>query len=692
MKPALSCAALLLLICATAFAADRSSATQQYLNLPLAFEQNRGQTNAEVRYLARTSVATVFLTPREIVVELAAKVTQPNSATVVRLAWDGAASSPLISGESQQAGTANYFRGQDPAHWQTAIPTYAQVRYHDLYPGIDLVFHGRQQQLEYDYIVSSRADPAKIRLRMEGAALSIDRQGDLMLGLGAGEVRQRRPFAYQIIDGSRRRVNVDYMLLSENRVGLKIGAYDHSRELVIDPYLSYSTLLGGSGGDSAAAITVDSYGRAYVTGSTFSPDFPTKNAYQSTTNAEPDPTAFVTKFWATGGGLIYSTYLGGGSSTSGTGIAIDSGGYAYVVGDTSSPTFPTTSGAFQTSITGQENAFITKLSPSGSSLVYSTYLGGSGTDTANGMALDSSHRVYVAGSTTSANFPTKSAAQVNLRGAVNAFVARLNADGASLSYSTYLGGNNADVASAIAIDGTGHAFVTGSTNSTTFPVTSGAFQKMLHTQCTAGFDSDAFVTKLWATGAGFIYSTYLGGCSEDGGHAIAVDGYGRAYVAGTTGSPDFPTTSGAYKRTAPGGGDVFVTRLNSSGSGLSYSTYLGGSGDDTAWGIAIDGTYHAYVTGDTYSSNYPLVSPLQTYGSAFVTKLWASGGGLIFSTRIGGTSAGAGADTGFGIKLDGSGAIYVCGQTSSTDFKTTTGAFQRTLKGGEDAFIVKIHQ
>jgi hypothetical protein len=392
--------------------------------------------------------------------------------------------------------------------------------------------------------------------------------------------------------------------------------------------------------------------------------------------------------------VVYSTYLGGSGFDFGAGIAVDASGQAYVTGGTDSTNFPTTAGAFQSSFGGGTfDAFVTKLNPTGSALVYSSFLGGSNQDRGSKIALDSSTNAYVTGFTVSSNFPTTLGAfDMTFNGGGDAFVTKMNPTGSVLIYSTYLGGsvgsNATDGGNDITVDSGGNAYVTGSAESTDFPTTTGAFQ----TAHAGG--TDAFVTKLNPTGSGLVYSTYLGGNNLDSGAGIAIDSMANAYVTGYAASSNFPTTSGAFQPLFSGvPRDAFATKLNSAGSGLVYSTYLGGTGDDFGFGIALDPFRNAYITGGTSSANFPVAGAFQPTlaGSfdTFVTKLNPTGSApLLYSTYLGGSSIEA---TGaVGIALDAFNDAYVTSTTASTNFPTTSGAFQTTLAGGEDAFVAKL--
>jgi hypothetical protein len=453
--------------------------------------------------------------------------------------------------------------------------------------------------------------------------------------------------------------------------------------------LVYSTYIGGSNDDAGYGIAVDGSGNAYVTGYTNSTNYPvTPGAFQTRNGGGAD--VFVTKLNAAGTALVYSTYIGGSSDDVGRGIAVDGSGNAYVTGYTNSTNYPVTPGAFQTRNGGGADVFVTKLNATGTALVYSTYIGGSGVDVGRGIAVDGSGNAYVTGYTNSTNYPvTPGAFQTRNGGGADVFVTKLNATGTALVYSTYIGGSGDDVGRGIAVDGSGNAYVTGGTYSTDYDVTPGTFQT------TKEGGADVFVTKLNATGTALVYSTYIGGSSEDVGTAIAVDGSGYAYVTGYTNSTDYDVTPGAFQTTRPItiplDADVFVTKLNATGTALIYSTYLRGNNWDYGNAIAVDGSGYAYVTGSTNSTNYP-VTPgafqMRNGGGwdVFVTKLNATGTALVYSTYIGGSAN----EAGRGIAVDGSGYAYVTGNTPSTDYDVTPGAFQTTNGGGQDVFVTKV--
>jgi len=724
---------------------------EAYGKIPLSFEANQGQTDARVKFLAHGQGYTLFLTrggealltlrkpalKRDSLHPAANKpAAEPESETVtpsavIRMSLAGANRTPQLEGANELSGKANYIIGNDPKKWRTNVPLFTKVNYRDVYPGVDLVYYGNQKQLEHDFVVAPGADPHVITLNFAGPEkLSLDAQGGLALAVQKGEVRLEKPRIYQEVDGARIEISGNYILKSAHEAGFQIADYDRSRPLIIDPVLAYSTYLGGSGGnnggDSANAIAVDSDGNAYVTGSAGSIDFPTTPGAFQTAGPTPCPTgagcssvdAFVTKLNAAGSALVYSTYLGGSHRNYSNAIAVDSAGNAYVTGKTCSTDFPTTPDAFQplshVTLEGYGNAFVTKLNVSGSGLVYSTYLGGSGGyagnqgwacgygDTGYGIAVDSKGDAYVAGYVESANFPTTPGAfQPALHGPFsccshhsNAFITHLNPTGSALVYSTYLGGSNQDWVYGIAVGPGGDAFVAGITGSSDFPTTPGALQSV------APSGWNGFVTRLNPVGSRLIYSTYLGGSGVDQAQAIAIDSNRNAYVTGYTTSIDFPTTPTAFQPNLRSpSGNAFVAKLDSRGSGLVYSTYLGGSGAnftyDIGFGIAVDAGASAYITGYTSSADFPttpgaLQSVAQDQNNGFVTKLNDTGSALVYSTYLGGT----GYDYATAIAVDSAANAYVTGITNSLDFPTTPGAFQATYPGTQgsgDGFVTKLN-
>ncbi|MEO7650815.1 MAG: SBBP repeat-containing protein [Bryobacteraceae bacterium] len=653
-------------------ATPRETGLRDYGHLPLVFETNQGQADSAVKFLARAGGGTVFLTEREAV--MVWRGAQP-----VRMRLAGARKPDAIAGLEATGGVSNYFLGKDPAKWHTAIPQYGRVEYKGVYAGVDVVYYGNPRELEYDLIVAPGADPQAIQLEYEGVeSLRTDADGDLVLKTASGELRQKRPVAYQETAQGRVEVAAAYRLKGK-RVTFDLAGYDARRRLVIDPVFVYSTYLGGSGDDRSTGIAVDTSGNAYVVGSTSS-TFPLTNPLQ-TYYAGGAYDVFVTKINPAGSARVYSTYLGGSGTDVGYGIAVVSGGNAYVTGSTNSPNFPIAN-SLQTNNGGSGDAFVTKINAAGSAMLYSSYLGGSWDEIGYGIAVDGAGSAYVTGFTSSTNFPIINPLQIS-PGNLDAFVTKINPTGSAYVYSTYLGSSGVDIGYGIAVDGAGNAYVTGFTESTGFPTTN-AMQPL------SGGSYDAFVTKIDATGSSRVYSTYLGGSGADIGHGIAVDSAGNAYVTGWEYSTNFPTTN-PLQASQGGNYDAFVTKINAAGSARVYSTYLGGRGDDVGQSIAVDGVGNAYVTGSSDSTNFPTSNPLQaTYlgggSDAFVAKINNTGSALSYSTYLGGYAQ----DTGYGVAVDGAGNAYVAGLTSSGNFPVIT-PIQGTYGGGiADAFILSI--
>jgi hypothetical protein len=455
--------------------------------------------------------------------------------------------------------------------------------------------------------------------------------------------------------------------------------------------LLYSTYLGGSDSDYARSIAVDNFGNAYITGYTFSADFPTTSgAYDNTLYGSGDD-VFIVKLNPTGTALIYSTFLGGNNHDEAYGIAVDNAGNVYVAGQTLSTNFPTTLGAYDTTANGGIDTFISKLNSTGSALVYSTYLGGNDHDYEYGIAVDTAGNAYVTGQTGSYYPTTPGAYDTTINGYENVFVSKINPTGTALVYSTFIGGDAFDYSYAIAADNSGNAYVTGKTQSQNFPTTPGAFDTTKNSVAW-----DMFVCKLNPAGSALVYSTFLGGSYLQEGYGITADNAGNAYVTGHTESPDFPTTSSAFDTSFNGGGsDTFISKLNATGSALIYSTFIGGNYEDFGQAITIDNIGNAYLTGYTWSADFPTTpgafdGTINTLGrDAFVSKLDSTGSTLLYSTYLGGSVQ----NSGYGIAVDNIGNAYVTGYTLSPDFPTTPGAFDTTFHSGSnalDAFVSKL--
>ncbi len=659
--------------------AVRASGKPQVLGrLPLLFVPNQGQMDQSMRFMTSTAGASVGFAPESVAFDF--------SGAQVRQSFVGANASPSIEGVGNLPGKFNYMRGADPGHWTTDVPTFAGVRYRLLYPGTSVVYRGDGGRLKSEFHVSAGADPCRIVWRYEGVTgIRVDRLGELVISTHFGELREHRPEAYQTVSGRRVTVRAAYRLLNELTVGFEIGDYDRNLPLVIDPLLAFSTYLDGSGLDSAKAVAVDASGNIYVTGQTDSLNFPAAGALQGQSGGGVD--VFVAKLNPSGASLAYCTYLGGSWDDRGFAIATDGSGSAYVTGWTSSPNFPTTSGGRQRVLGGGRDAFIAKLNATGNALVFSTYLGGAGHDSAYGIGVDTSGSVYVAGDTYSTNFPAIGGFRTTNTGRQDAFIAKLRSDGSALLWSTYLGGSGDDAAKALAVDSAGAVYVTGASDSPNFPVANAI-------QAASGGGQDAFVAKLSPDGTALAYSTYLGGSggsvgSNELGTGIRVDAGGSAYVAGVTSSTNFPTASPLQAHFAGGTWDGFVVKFNPAGTALQYSTYLGGVGIDYPTGLAVDSTGAATVTGYTSSTDFPIVGAVQDRPAggydAFVAKLSPQGNGLLESTYFGGNDN----DAANGVSLDPAGAIYIAGHTLSANFPLKN-AFQPTPAGGTSAFLAKI--
>jgi Beta-propeller repeat len=637
---------------------------------PVIFLPNQGEAPPDVRFLARGSGATGYFSAGEALFQV--------RGATLRVQFDGAEPSAEVQGVERLSGEANFLVGPEE-EWRLGVPVYGGITYRGLYPGIDMLYGANGRNLKSEFVVAPGADPFRIRIRYVGAgALRLAPDGALIIPVGESELREEAPRIYQERGGRRARVEGRFSIAGDT-VGFQIDDYDRSVPLVIDPVL-YSTLLGGASSDAATAVAVDASGSAYVAGFTASYDFPTVNPKQNY-NAGGNE-VFVAKLNPAGNGLVYCTYLGGSGDDRAYGIALGADGSAYVTGVTASRNFPVAN-ALQSSLAGAKNAFVLKLNPAGNALVFSTYLGGAGSDSANAIAVDAGGNVYVAGDTTSTTFPV-TGLQTAKHGSQDAFAAKLAGDGSRLLYGTYLGGANDDHAAAIAVDSSGTAYITGSTYSPDFPVAQ-AWQNHL------GGGQDAFVARLSADGGSLLFSTYLGGTGgalgyPEIGQGIALDAQGNAYVTGVTASVDFPLL-GPAQASLRGSLDAFAAKLNSSGT-LVYSTYLGGTSLEAGNAIAVDAAGMAYIAGQTYSSDLPVVNAFQSASGggydAFVARLAATGDSVLFLSYLGGN----GSDTATSIALDSSSNIYLAGWTLSTNFPAVNG-YQSVNAGTYGAFVTK---
>ncbi len=576
---------------------------------------------------------------------------------VVRISFPGSNPNVKVKGLEQQAGKVNYFIGNDKNRWRTNVPIYRGVIYRNLWDGIDLKYEGCGGNLKYEFVVAPGADPGVIRLAYAGIeGLRVSDSGELVVSTKVGNLIEARPLIYQVEKSQKKQIKGTYRIMESGQVGFSLADYNSSLPLVIDP-LVYSTYLGGSGDDGGSGIAVDVYENAYITGFTSSTNFPTAVPYQTTNAGDPD--AFVSKI-DTSGSLIYSTYLGGSDDEKGRGIAIDRVGNAYITGITSSIDFPTLSPLQAENAGGFADAFVSKLDADGS-LIYSTYLGGASWESGESIAVDGSGNICVTGHTDSTDFPVESPYQATNNGTFDAFVAKINSLGSAFVYSTYLGGSGWDSGLSIAVDEFSNAYITG--------YTFGGFPIKSPYQAVTGGGQDVFVSKINASGS-LVYSTYLGGGGREYGYGIAVDEMGNAYVTGETDSVDFPTESAYQASKAGEYQDIFMTKFNASGSDLIYSTYLGGSDVQWGGYIALDRLGNVYVTGWTRSTDFPTTNPYQAVKKglidAFVSELNTDGSDLVYSTYLGGSDE----ENAYGIGVDGAGNAYITGWTSSIDFPT----------------------
>jgi hypothetical protein len=721
-----------------------------YAQLPMGFEENRGQASRDVKFVSHGSGYALSLAPQEVdiaVLRRRAITASPlhraaalralrearkaMKTTVIRMQLQGANPAPAIAANEPLPGRSNYFIGSNRDKWVTDVPSYGRVKYSGIYPGVDLEFYGNQRHLEYDFAVAPGADPKVISLKIDGAQkLAINSHGDLILHTPDGDSKFQKPFVYQMVGAERREVAGNYALASSNRVTFAIAKYDPSLPLVIDPLfhplLTYSTFLGGTGDENGQGIAVDGNGNAFIAGSTTSTDFP------PTTNMAPvSGCGFVTELNPAGTQQLYSSYLCGTSGLDqAVAIALDPNGKVYVAGSTGSRDFPTTANALIPSpLTTNPNgtAFLTKIDPTLSgmaSLVYSSYIGGTNGDLANAVAADANGNAYIGGQTFSNPGAAGSGGFAVTTGGLQqtpqntfgtGFLTRIDttkSGGASLVYSSYLGGDGANQANflgfgdavfGVAVDTSNNAYLSGVTASTgtSFP-TMNAFQG---SAVAANMDGGAFVTRIDTTkanAASLIYSTYLEGSKFDTALAIALGPNNVAYATGSTNSLDFHTTTGAFQTTGALSGVAFITLVDTTMSGnssVAYSTFFGGTGSDTGFGIQADANGNAYVVGITQSLDFPITpfvlpsSLPNPNGSPFIVKLSPKGNGTadrIYASYFGGTGDGANPDQGFAIAVDSHGNAYITGVTSSADMPTTAGAFQTTLKGTSDAFVAKL--
>lgn len=698
---------------------SRFSSKSGYGRVPLMFEANQGQSASQVKFISRGPGYRAYLTNDGMVLSLRAtdnsalankKQDSRSKRTAIQIRLVGAVSNPAIIGENPQTGRMNYFIGNDPSKWQRNVPTYGQVRYKNIYRGIDLVYYGNNQQLEYDFVVGANANPQQIRFEVTGASsLHIAADGSLAMQTGTGEVHFRVPLIYQEFNGRRGPVSGEYTLTDSQHIGFHLARYDTQKPLIIDPVLVYSTYLGGSGDEEPSGIAVDANGNVYVAGATDSTDFPLGTI--GAVSEESDH-VYIAKLDPTGTNLIYADYLGGTGGDYGYALALDSSRNVYLTGSTASSDFPMVH-PFQGTYPGTFNGFLSKISSDGSSLLYSTYFGGNGSDIPSGVAVDPSGNITIAGSTTSTNLTMANAFQASVSPNVGnvyggyGFITKFTPDGSALIYSTYLGGDAnvplncgtpcwpqpSSLIVSLALDATGNAYVTGSTNTYNFPVTQGTY---LTTNSTPGDASIGFVSKFNSAG-NLRYSTYFYGSSgqQVSISGIAVDALGDAYITGATFSDGtFPVTSAGICDPGDDGGAcsyAFVTKFDNAGANLLYSTFLGPNNNAIPYAIALDANNDAYVLAFTSSNSFNTVDGIERYSGSndlLLAEVDPSGNSQLFATYLGGS----GDDQAVygGLAVDSNGNIYIAGVTNSVDLPVTPSAFERGSAGNSDSFVMKI--
>lgn len=657
-------------------------------DLPLSFEENQGQASGEVDFLARGPGYMLYLTGADAVLTRGGK----GPRNPLQLSLVGANRQAPVKGRNELPGKSHYLIGNDPSNWHPEVRHWGRVEYSEVYPGIDVAYYGAERRLEFDFVVAAGADANRIRFKFpDSESLKVNEDGALQVADGEGSVQFRQPLIYQDVDGSRREVTGTYVLEGD-AVGFAVGEYDHARPLVIDPVLEYATFLGGLGPDTPASIFRDAAGNIYVSGTTASANFPLTSPAQSKrgTGGFAVSDAFLTKLDPTGKRVLYSTYLGGNRDDSGLAATVGPDQSVILVGLTNSPDFPNANALQKTYGNGSDligsDGFVTKLSPTGASVVYSTFLGGSGLDFARTVVAAPDGSVYVAGTTTSSNIPVAAALQPVRRGSSefgqDGMIAKIDSTGKPV-FITYLGGSVHDSVVAIAIRQDGTLALSGTTNSPDFPLVNPY-------QGRNNGGTDLFAAILSTDGTRLIYSSYLGGSSDDLSYGLAIDSQGNLIMAGATGSSDFPLLQPA--QVAPGGAlgtgfDAFVSKLAADGATLKFSTYLGGAGIDMARAVAVGPADAIYVVGETTSTDLKLKDAFQVANAGgtdgFAARL-SSTGVLEYATYLGGS----GNDTLNAATVDATGKLYAAGSTrSSADAPITLGALQISSGGNADGFL-----
>jgi hypothetical protein len=667
-------------------AAPQIRINDNYGKLPMMFEPNRGQAAGWGRFVSRGRGYRILLDAAESEFRFPGtkagshndrldfpdpdERAKPVPEETLKLKIVGADPGAIPVACDELITKSNYLIGNDRSKWHRNMPTYSKVKVHNLYPGIDIVYYGNGSQLECDWIVAPWSDPRQIQFKFENAGQrTLDSAGNLTFG--SSSLQLRRPLIYQEKNGLHKEIYGEYALLDNGKIGFKLGGYDRSLPLTIDPVINYCRYLGTAGDDLGFGVAVDSLGNAYVTG--------------TTDLTGQDANVFVAKLDPSGSTLLYNTTFGGTYGDQPRAIAVDSSGNAYITGYTMSSNFPTKN-AIQGALKGSQDAFIIKLNAAGDDMLFSTYFGGSGSEAGYALALDSSANIYVSGNTASSNFPTTSGVfQPAYGGGADSLILKMNSSGSSVVYASYLGGSGNENGRSLAVDASGSVYVTGRTSSSDFP-TVAPFQSNL-----AG-GNDAYVTKISPAGDSIVFSTYIGGSSGDVGHGITVDSSGNVYVVGKTSSADFPVVNALQPSYHGGAFDGWFAKFNPSGNALAFSSFFGGNGDEEFLDIVLDSSGNIYITGYTASTDMTTVQPIQAslagVNDVFVAEITPSGNTLVYSTYIGGSYD----DEPYRMAVDSSNGIYIVGWTASTDMPMGA-SFQSIYSGGPyDAFILKLDQ
>jgi hypothetical protein len=660
--------------------------------LPLAFVENQGQWDTDARFLATCGAVRAAFFTQGLTLTREQRDGDRRHGVAVRLTFENAAPRAAVTGVHPLPGRFNFYLGDDSRRWRTGVIGYRQVQYQGLYQGLGIRFRDRGRHLEYDVELDPGADLEQVVIRCEGIqGLDLEGDGTLVMHTAAGSIRQKPPATWHVLpDGGRQAVRCRYRMLDASRYGFAVAEREPALAMVIDPGLEWSTYVGGAGYDYATDVAVDAAGSTTVCGYTESSDFPTvAGSYDLTFNGRMD--AFVARLDATGSKLVFSTFLGGSSADFAAALALTGTGEVVVSGFTQSRNFPTTGGAYSTSSPGNGDAFVVRLNGTGSALKFSTFLGGSRYDQPFDLALGAGDDVIVVGLTQSSDFPTTVGAfDRSFNGADDGFIARLDASGSKLVFSTFLGGSGKEPATAVAVDTSGAVTVAGEAwgvnNTSDFPTTSGSYDPSYN-----GGSSDTYVVRVDSTGSTLVYSTFLGGAGGDPVRDLRLHPNGAVTLAGQTYSSDFPTTKGAYDTTYGGNGDVYVARLNGSGTRLEYGTFLGGSDFDEGTAVAVDASGAVTVAGWTKSSDYPTTpgagqATNQGLGDCLVTRLNPAGDKLIYSTYHGGTRY----EIPNSLALDHTNAATIAGELWSLDFPTTPGAYDTGYNSWGDAFVSRL--